>query len=216
MVTIYPTGLIFAAFEDESDGWRGPSSPGNSNASDFVMHILIAAIAFLAALATWYARLKRIGSAARDIGKVAQRVRNAPRKFAFMRRAATSGLKSVSDPREAAAILMVLVAGSGQGRQLETAQSDRIQEETRQAFELTPEEAEALLTHAVWMVREVDVPGGVAARMAQIIVRSPGIGAKELVDLDTMLVAITEAVGAPAPEQLQLLQVYRDKAGLRA
>ena len=52
-------------------------------------------------------------------------------------------------------------------------------------------------------------------KLSQLIVSSSVLGPKEVVDLDAMLVAVSEAEGLPTREQLALLQVYRDKAGLK-
>jgi len=178
------------------------------------MHILIAVFTALAALATWYLRLKAIGTAARDVGKVAQRVRNAPRKFAFMSRAGKTGLKAVDDPLEAGAILMVLVAGAHAGRGLATEQERVIEAEARKVFELSSEDAVELMTHAVWMVRDVDLVSGVVLRMTQVIKQAPGIGAAELVDLHEILEAVSTAMGEPDTEQARILELYRNKVGL--
>ncbi len=180
------------------------------------MHILVAILTALGVAAVWYYRLKAIGGAARDIGKAAEKVANAPRKFAFMRRAGHAGLKSVEDPREAAAILMVLAAGGGGDKPVSGPACAVLTDEAAEQFELDAGEAGALIDHALRMVRDVDVPDGVAARMAQVIISTPGIGSKELVDLDAMLVAATEADGEARAERLKLLQIYRDRAGLRA
>lgn len=122
----------------------------------------------------------------------------------------------MEDPREAAAILLALVAGVRRGEAIGDEARATIIAETSQQFELDEEEAEALVTHAAWMVRDVDVPLSVAATMSRTIINTPGIGPKELVDLDSMLVAVSEAGGPPQSDQLQLLQAYRDRAGLRA
>ncbi|MEO0881649.1 MAG: hypothetical protein AAFY34_02850 [Pseudomonadota bacterium] len=180
------------------------------------MHIVIAIVTAIGVIAAWYYRLKMIGGAARDVARVADRVVNMPRKFSFMRRAAHTGLKAVDDPREAAAILMVLVAGGEGGNELTDHQRAVIMEETAEQFDLDEEEAEALLVHAQWMVRDVQVPAGVGERMARIVITTPGIGPKELVDLDAMLVAVSEADGTAGSEGLKMLQVFRDQAGLRA
>ena len=180
------------------------------------MHILIAILTVLGAAAAWYYRLKLIGGAAKDVGKLAGRVVNAPRKFAFMHRAGRVGLKAVDDPREAAAILMALVAGGEGSRSVSAMARDVMEEEVAQQFELETGEAEALIVHALWMLRDVEVPAGVAERMARIVITTPGIGPKELVDLDEMLVAVSEADGAAGAGALKLLQIYRDQAGLRA
>ncbi|MEM9667938.1 MAG: hypothetical protein AAF950_03360 [Pseudomonadota bacterium] len=180
------------------------------------MHIVIAIVTAIGVIAAWYYRIKMIGGAARDIGKAAQRVANAPRKFAFMRRGRQVGLKGVEDPREAATILMVLVAGGQGGRELTDPQRDVILDEVADHFELDNEESETLVVHAQWMVRDVEVPAGVGERMARVVITTPGIGPKELVDLDEMLVAVSEADGTAGAEGLKMLQIFRDQAGLRA
>lgn len=180
------------------------------------MPILIATITLLAAIATWYFRVKRIGMAAREVREMTRRAANAPRKFAFMRRAKMVGLKAVKDPREAAAILLVLVGGARADAALHDSTEKVILQELGSVMKLSESHAEDLLAHAVWMVREVDVASGVVRAMSQIIVKAPEIAAKELVDLDSMLVAVTEASGQVHDEPLRLLQVYRDQAGLRA
>lgn len=179
------------------------------------MHILIGILTLLGALTTWYFRLRRLGSAAKGATRLAQRVRNAPRKFAFMRRAENTGLKAVEDPREAASVLMVLVAGGYGEGPLADGYKVAIRSEVKTEFKLDDEEAEALLVHAIWMLRDVEEPSGVAGRMARVIVGTPAIGAKELIALDTMLIQISEASGTPGEEALFLLQIYRDQAGLR-
>ncbi len=170
----------------------------------------------LISAAVWYSRLKALGGAARDVGKVARRVRNAPRKFAFMHRAGRTGLRAVDDPREASAILMVLMAG-GYGEQPMDPEYERvIQQEASKVFDLDAGEAEDLMTHAVWMVRDVELVSGVVLRMTQMIKQTPGIGPTELVDLYEMLSAVGQAVTAPNEEQQRILELYRGKVGLSA
>ena len=52
-------------------------------------------------------------------------------------------------------------------------------------------------------------------RLSQLIINASQLGPKEVVDLDSMLVAVSEAEGLPTRDQLALLQVYRDTAGLK-
>ncbi|MEM6410982.1 MAG: hypothetical protein AAF683_05560 [Pseudomonadota bacterium] len=180
------------------------------------MHIVIAIVTAIGVIAAWYYRLKMIGGAARDVAKMADSVANIPRKFSFIKRAGHTGLKAVDDPREAATILMVLVAGGEGGKELTDHQRDVIMGETADHFDLDQDEAEAILVHAQWMVRDVEVPAGVGERMARVVITTPGIGPKELVDLDAMLVAVSEADGTAGSEALKMLQIFRDQAGLRA
>ena len=178
------------------------------------MHIIIAIFTVISALAIWYMRLKAIGGAAKDIKRAAQSVRNAPRKHAFKRRANKTGLKAVEDPMEAGAILMVLVAGVRANAALAPAYNEAIRSDMRTVFELDEVEAEDLITHAVWMVRDVELVSGVVIRMVDVIRRAPGIGAAELVDMYEMLQRVSEADGAPSEEQGHILGLYRNKVGL--
>ena len=41
------------------------------------------------------------------------------------------------------------------------------------------------------------------------------MGTKELIDLDEMLVTVSEAEGVPTPSQLDLISQYRQKAGIK-
>ena len=178
------------------------------------MHIVLLVIGLLVGLATWYSRLRMLGRVARDAKGLADRLGNAPRKFAFMRRAKHTGLKAVDDPTEAAAILMVLVSGARTEEEMSEQSRNVFAAETVDLFDLSQTDAEALLTHACWMIRSVDLPLPVARRMTKTIVKTPGIGAKELVDLDSMLVIMSEADGPTELVARELLQVYRDVAGL--
>ena len=178
------------------------------------MHILIAIFTVLAALATWYLRLKAIGTAARDVGKLARKARNAPRKYGFMHRAGKTGLKAVKDPMEAGAILMVLAAGGYDERPLSDVQKRVFCQEACKIFQISHADAEDLLMHAVWMVRDVDLVSGVALRMAHVLKQSAGIGPAELVDMYEMLCAVSEAEGNPGEDQLRVLDLYRQKVGL--
>lgn len=178
------------------------------------MHIIIAILTLLSGLAIWYSRLKALGGAAKDIGRAAKRVRNAPRKYAFMHRAGKTGLKAVRDPMEAGAILMVLAAGGHDEKPLTDEQKTVFRQEACKIFQISNADAEDLLTHAVWMVRDVDLVSGVALRMAHVLKQSNGIGPAELVDMYEMLCAVSEAEGAPGEDQLRVLDLYKQKVGL--
>lgn len=180
------------------------------------MHIVITVLTVLGALAVWYLRLRAIGTAARDLGNVAQKVRNAPRKYDFMHRAGKTGLKAVGDPREAGTILMVLMAGVRANRALGDDYKTVIKREACKIFHINDDHAESFVAHAVWMVRDVELVSGVVLRMTQVIKQTPGMGPPELTDFYEMLEAVSEAVGEPSSEQLRILELYRNKVGLSA
>lgn len=178
------------------------------------MQLVIAILTGLGALAIWYMRIKAIGSAARDVGKLAKRAKNLPRKVNFEREANKTGLKSVTDPRDAAFILMVLVAGVRADKPLETAYGDVIKAQACKIFEVDVDTAEDMTVHALWMVRDVELVSGVVLRMTHVIKRALGMGPPELTDLYEMLVAVSQARGEASPEQEHILGLYRSKVGL--
>jgi len=180
------------------------------------MHIIGLVLMALVSIAVWYSRLKAVSGAARDAGKVVRRVRNAPRKFAFMHRVGRTGLRAVDDPREASAILMVLMAGGYREKPMDPEYERVIQEEAAKVFQLNAGEAEDLMIHAVWMTRDVELVSGVVLRMTQMIKQTPGIGPTELVDLYEMLDAVGRALSGPNEEQKRILDLYRSKVGLKA
>ena len=177
------------------------------------MHILAAIFGFLTFIAIWYWRLKMLGGVARDGMKMAEAAVNLPRKMRFRNMSRKGGLKVVEDPREAAAILMLEIA---QARGTLTERQEAvIRAEIMQQFEFDEADAQSLIAQAGWLARDAGAAHAVVSRMTDFVQNAPGMGSKEMVDLDGMLVIISEAEGSPTPEQLDLLAIFRQKAGLR-
>lgn len=177
------------------------------------MHILGILLGLVGVIAVWYYRIKVLREAAQDGRKALETVANLPRKMRFRHRSSKAGLEVVDDPREAATILMLEVA---QARGTLTAkQETAIRAEIMHHFDLTEADAEELLTQAGWLSRNAGASHVVIARMTDLIRKVPGMTNKELIDLDTMLITVSEAEGAPAPSQLDLINQFRMKAGIR-
>ena len=170
-------------------------------------------IAIVSAIAVWQWRIQRAAEAARELEGVVRTAANLPRRFAFKRKMGKRGLQLVDAPREAASIMMVEIARAGGGMSREA--RDEIEKIIMSDFELEAEDAEALVAHAQWMLREAPVPDAVMTRMAKLLVQMDAIGPKEIVDLDGMLVAVTEADGLPNADQLALLQTFRNVCGVQ-
>ena len=94
-------------------------------------------------------------------------------------------------------------------------QTASIDSEIMHHFEFSKDEADALTAHAAWVTNSAPPPAETMRKLSQLIVSSSVLGPKEIVDLDAMLVSVSEAEGLPTRDQLALLQVYRDKAGLK-
>lgn len=178
------------------------------------MHMLIGLLAVLTAIGVWAWRLrmaKRGLDVATDIAKT---VASAPRRLAFKYRMGKGGLDLIDDPREAAAIMLIQVA-LARGGPLTPLQSDVIEAEMCEHFQYLPSEAENLAAHAAWVSQSCPPATVTMTQLSKLIVNAPQLGPKEVIDLDAMLVAVSEAEGVPTRAQLALLQVYRDLAGLK-
>lgn len=178
------------------------------------MHILLTVLAILTAIGVWSWRLHMARRGLQEITDLAKTAANAPRRLAFRYRAGKGGIDLIEDPREAAAIMMMMVA-LARGGPLSARQSEVIEAEIASHFSFSAQEAEELAAHGAWIASS-QLPGPAEMRrMSRLIVNAPQLGPKEVVDLDSMLVAVSEAEGLPSRAQLGLLQIYRDMAGLK-
>ncbi len=178
------------------------------------MHILILILGILTTIGIWSWRIQMARRGARVAMDAAGAIANAPRRFAFKYRAGKAGISLIEDPREAAAIMMMEVARAREGP-LTEAQARTIDEEIMRHFRFTRKEADELSAHAAWVTNSAPDPLATMRTLSQLVVSAPQLGPKEIVDLDAMLVAVSEAEGVPTRAQLALLQVFRDRAGLK-
>jgi hypothetical protein len=177
------------------------------------MQIVLFLVSILAAIGIWSWRIRMAREGAQEAAKLAQTALNMPRKLAFRYKAGKGGLSLIQDPREAAAIMMMEVARA-RGGPLTENQTAIMDREIMQHFEFTQDEADELTAHAAWVTNSAPMPGETMRKLSQLIVASSVLGPKEIIDLDDMLVTISEAEGLPTRDQLKLLQVYRDNTGL--
>lgn len=177
------------------------------------MHIILGLLGIAAFIAVWYYRLKVLRDAANDGLKAAEAIANLPRKMRFRKMALKGGLDVVDDPREAAAVMMLIVA-EGRGAVTEK-QEAAIRAEIMQHFDFDEADAEQLLRQAGWLSRGA-APHVAIGRMTDVVMKSPGMGKQQLTDLDSMLVNVAESGGQTTPEQNDLVMVYRRRARLQA
>lgn len=177
------------------------------------MHIIAAIVVIVSAILVWQWRVQRAAELARELDGAVRTAANLPRRFAFKRRTGKKGLALVDEPMEAAAVLMVELARAD--GLLSRDSREVIETLTREEFQLEAEDADALIAHAQWLVREGPISDAIFRRMSRFLLDHRAMTAKEIVDLDGMLVAVSEADGLPSAEQLSLLQVFRDTVGLK-
>jgi uncharacterized tellurite resistance protein B-like protein len=177
------------------------------------LHIIGILIGIIGFVAVWYWRLKMLGDVAKDGRKVAETVVNLPRRMMFKHRSGKGGLDVVDDPREAATILMLEVA-MARGPLTENQQA-AIRGEIMHHFDFTERDADELIAQAGWLTRDAGTNHAIMTRMTDFIQNTSGVGPKQIVDMDSMLVAVSEAEGEPLEAQLDLLTIFRGKTGLR-
>lgn len=178
------------------------------------MHILGLIIGFFFAISIW---AWRINTARKGFGiavNAAKAAANLPRQVSFRYKAGKKGLDLIKDPREAAVIIMMEIARA-RGGALTKVQTDVLENEIKHYFKFTPAECKEIIVHSVWVTENAPPPHETLRRLSQKIVNAGQIGPKDIVDLDAMLVAVSEAEGLPTRDQLALLQIYRDRVGLR-
>jgi len=178
------------------------------------MHILLLILGILTTIGIWSWRIQMARRGAKVAMDTARTITNAPRRFTFRYKAGRGGIGLIEDPREAAAIMMMEVARGREGPLTER-QARIIDEEIMRNFNFIQAEADELSAHAAWVTNSAPDPQAAMRKLSQLVVSAPQLGPKEIVDLDAMLVAVSEAEGVPTREQLALLQVFRDKAGLK-
>ncbi|MGB3624233.1 MAG: TerB family tellurite resistance protein [Henriciella sp.] len=176
------------------------------------MHILMALLGILTFIAVWYFRIKMISGAARDGYKAAKGFANRPRKLSHQNKARKGGLDVVRDPREAAAVMMLALART-RGAVSEM-QEAAIRAEMIEHFEFTDAQADDMITQAGWLTRQAPASHVVVGRMSDVVVRAPGMGPKEFDDLASMLENVAVADGHVSTDERDLIQIWRQKAGL--
>jgi len=122
-------------------------------------------------------------------------------------------LDAIEDPREAAAIMMMEVARAAGEVTVEHKTIMRV--EIMQNFELTETEANELVTAAGWLGRDAIAPYVVMQKMTRLILNTPSLGPEQFVDLSNMLDEVALIEGGPFEEQVSLIRIFREQAGLR-
>lgn len=184
------------------------------------MHIIVGVITAISAIIFLITRFagqaRQMGEAAEQIGNAAENLANLPRRLGFKRRAGQTGLRGVEDPREAAAILVRLMAFS---RKREPASpAERAVMETRLGglFDMPDADIKELMDYVDWLLRDVEVPSGPMSNMSKILHNAPGMGREDFADIDDILIAVSRINGPATDRQLRLLDIFRERVGLKA
>lgn len=128
------------------------------------MHILLALVGVLGAGAFWWYRVKHIGQAASEAVDVAERARGAWKRRQFRSKVDAATIDAIADPRTAAAVLLVALAGAEDG--MNEAQEAMIREALRDAMAVDDPDDE--LTFAKWAAKDVIDPNNLTLRLSKL------------------------------------------------
>jgi uncharacterized tellurite resistance protein B-like protein len=155
------------------------------------MHIIAILGAVLGVLFLVLLRMQQAAHAARDLADAADDARGLFRRWGWRRRQLRNPLDGVDDAREAAAAMMVAAAQSDGS--ITERERTAIAAEMSRHFGATPQQAEALIARARWLVQDRTDAGEVFRRLTPLMVRT--CGPQERSDLVGMLEAVAAADG---------------------
>lgn len=176
------------------------------------MHIIIAIIGIMTALTVWYWRAQILRQGAREAADALKTAANLPRRLAFLRKSGKQGLSLISDPRDAAAIIMIEVAGVDDP--INHDQRSAMLSQLTQVMGMGSAEAEELIVNAEWLVRDIPSANKTVSAMTSVLRQSEMIGLPELTELDHALVMVASADGPTSSNQTDLIELFREKANL--
>ena len=131
------------------------------------MHILLALLSALGVLLFILYRISQAANAARDIADATGDARSPLRRWSWRRRFGANPLDGLQDPREAAAAMLAAVASADGG--MSEKEMLAIKDEMTRHFEATQEQAEELLAHGRFLVRDRNDLSEIFRRLAPLL-----------------------------------------------
>ncbi len=164
-----------------------------------VMHIILGLISALGMLLFILWRINLAVQAARELGDAADSARGFFRRRKWNKKVNADQLKQITDPREAATIMMVAIAESDGA--LTDAEHKKIIEIIIDQFEATQPQAEELLGVGRWMAKDAGDLTSFLNRLVPVIMSNCTDQQKhELID---MLQMVSRVEGEIPPDQAQ-------------
>lgn len=157
------------------------------------MHIVLVLLGAVGVVAALLCRVRMAAHAVCGLAGAGNDVRLLVRRLCRRRKLKADGLKSIDDPREAAAAMMVAVAQSDGA--LTEAEARVIAELMKRTFRIGPEEAAAYLARGRWLARDARCPSQFLRRLTPAIARA--CTAAERQELIGMLLMAAGAHGEP-------------------
>ncbi len=167
------------------------------------MHILLPLLGVLAGFGYWYFVLKNAGKAAGEIADIAGRAHGAYKRNQFRKKAEASVIDAIDDPRTAAVVMAVAVAGA-EGP-LSAAQDAALLDAMTAVLGIDKPEEE--LTFAKWAADHVVDPNNVSLRFTRLWTGALSMKERrDLVDLVQKVAAADGQLSAVQEEAIQRLE----------
>lgn len=169
------------------------------------MHVLLALIAALSALAFWILRTRRGSTRTRDIVEAADEVRAAARRFGFRRQPGRHPADLVDDARLAASGMMAAIARMD--GEIGEKQFNAIRVECRAAFRVHQSDADEIAAFGRWLAGQSPDPEDALRRLGA---RVHALASEEAqADLIGMLERVAASEGGVSAEQRNAIDNVR-------
>lgn len=175
------------------------------------MAAIIAILTGVAALVFW---LGRAAQNAHHITDAANEIANLPRKMRYMKKAGKSGLSLVTDPREAACVLMIATARSSAAGTVTDAESGVIQTMLTETMGWPEDDAEDFVDSLRWLTRDIKQPDTVLKPMTKFL--KSKLSMKEADELAHMMTEVALAEKTATEKQTYFIGRYREMMGLNS
>jgi uncharacterized tellurite resistance protein B-like protein len=173
------------------------------------MHILIGILATVAAIIFY---LSRISRGASDIADAANEISNLPRKMRYRKKAGKRGLDLVTNPVEAATVLMISVARLDKLGRVSEAQTQAIRDELVEHAQLEPDYAEDLIINMRSLSQYLTQPESTLFPMIKVLQNN--VSKSDAGDLAQMLRTISSVDSPIDDSQENFVRRYEERMGL--
>ena len=174
------------------------------------MHILIAILGAVGAVAFFIWRLNQASQAARELSETASELANLPRKMRFKGKAGKRGIDVIDDPREAAAALVYGAIVSG-----DDATPDRkaaLAESLAEVFQVSEDEAKELVARAAWHINALNDPINTVNPLTDRLIAE--VGREAMADLKRLMDAEAAKAERSSSDQRYYIDKFARRAGL--
>jgi hypothetical protein len=176
------------------------------------MHILIIFLGFVGTALFWALRLnankQNLNDAARTLHGAAVQAKNMPRQRRFKKAHNARDFDLVEDAREAATVLMIMVARAGQMKGISPAERATIEGLLVADMDLNADDADGLARQMESIVHDVTLPETALSPMNAILHGS--VDRDTAADLAGMLLQVASAEGPPSAAQSQFIHTFRE------